>query len=157
MSISENMWHDLCENMMDAFASVDMSGRIHMCNDLFCKLLGYEREEILSMTYSELTPEKWHGSESEVIKNQVMTKGFSEIYEKEYRRKDGTIFPVELRTCLHRNGNGDPEAMWAIVRDITYRKENEGKMKGSALECGRARSRNLAGEKPVPEGWPITG
>lgn len=125
MSISENMWHDLCENMMDAFASVDMSGRIHMCNDLFCKLLGYEREEILSMTYSELTPEKWHGSESEVIKNQVMTKGFSEIYEKEYRRKDGTIFPVELRTCLHRNGNGDPEAMWAIVRDITYRKRAE--------------------------------
>jgi PAS domain S-box-containing protein len=125
MSISENMWHYLCENMMDAFASVDMSGRIQMCNDLFCKLLGYEREELLSMTYFELTPEKWYGSECDVIKNQVMTKGFSEIYEKEYRRKDGTIFPVELRTCLYRNGNGDPEAMWAIVRDITDRKRAE--------------------------------
>jgi hypothetical protein len=30
MSISENMWHNLCGNMMDAFAIVDMSGRIQM-------------------------------------------------------------------------------------------------------------------------------
>ena len=27
----------------------------------------------------------------------------------------------------------------------------------SDRQCGRARSRNLAGENPVPEGWPATG
>jgi len=28
---------------------------------------------------------------------------------------------------------------------------------GSGLQCGRARSRNLAGENPAPEGRPATG
>jgi signal transduction histidine kinase len=40
------------------------------------------------------------------------------VYEKEYRRKDGSIFPVELRAFLIRK-DGRPTAMWAIVRDIT--------------------------------------
>jgi signal transduction histidine kinase/CheY-like chemotaxis protein len=44
------------------------------------------------------------------------------VYEKEYRKKDGTVFPVELRTFLTRNDSGEKEGMWAIVRDITERK-----------------------------------
>ena len=31
------------------------------------------------------------------------------------------------------------------------------KTTGSGLKCGRARSRNLAGANPAPEGWPSTG
>ena len=44
------------------------------------------------------------------------------MYQKEYIRKDGTVFPVELRTFLLRNEAGEPTGMWAIVRDVTERK-----------------------------------
>ena len=53
---------------------------------------------------------------------QVLSRGYSEVYEKEYRKKDGTVFPVELRTFLLKNETGSNIGTWAIVRDITSRK-----------------------------------
>lgn len=131
MGIPEEVLRDLYKNMMDAFAGVDMSGRMMMCNEIFCAMLGYTREEILTMAYNDLTPEKWHQFEAEIVRDQVLVRGFSDIYEKEYRRKDGVIFPVELRTCLHRDHTGAPTGMWAIVRDITERKRMEEALRAS--------------------------
>jgi PAS domain S-box-containing protein len=131
MGIPEEVLRNLSDNMMDAFAGVDMSGRIVMCNGLFCDMLGYSREELLSMSYTDLTPEKWHQFEADVLREQVLARGHSEIYEKEYRRRDGVIFPVELRVCLHREPTGDPSGMWAIVRDITERKRMEEALRAS--------------------------
>jgi PAS domain S-box-containing protein len=125
MSIPEEVLRNIYEHMMDAVAYVDMNGRILACNGLFCEMVGYTREELLSMTYHDLTPEKWHSFEADLVNSQILVKGFSEIYEKEYRHKDGTIFPVELRTCLFRDESGTPEGMWAIVRDVTDRKRME--------------------------------
>ncbi|MRR35805.1 PAS domain S-box protein, partial [bacterium] len=48
-----------------------------------------------------------------------------DVYEKEYHKKDGSIFPVELRTFLLRDETGINSGMWAIVRDITGRKRAE--------------------------------
>ena len=53
---------------------------------------------------------------------QILPRGYSDIYEKEYRRKDGTVFPVEVRTFLLREPGGQSAGMWAIVRDISERK-----------------------------------
>ncbi|KAB0669678.1 PAS domain S-box protein [Oryzomonas sagensis] len=112
----------LYEGMMDAFASVDMTGRILQYNEVFRTMLGYEAEELRSKTYEELTPEKWHAMELRIIEEQVIPRGYSDVYEKEYRRKDGTVFPIELRTQLIRDDQGNPFAMWAIIHDITERK-----------------------------------
>ena len=51
--------------------------------------------------------------------------GYSDVDEKEYRRKDGTVFPIELRTYLIRDEAGQPESMWALIRDISERKQAE--------------------------------
>lgn len=112
----------LYEGMMDAFASVDMTGRILQHNEVFRTMLGYEAKELRSKTYEELTPEKWHAMERRIIEEQVIPRGYSDVYEKEYRRKDGTVFPIELRTQLIRDDQGNPLAMWAIIHDITERK-----------------------------------
>jgi signal transduction histidine kinase len=58
-----------------------------------------------------------------------MTRGYSDIYEKEYRRKDGTVLPVELRTTLITGEDGIPQGMWAIIRDISERKKTEEALK----------------------------
>jgi len=131
MGIPEEVLRNLYENMMDAFGGVDMSGRIVMCNELFCGMLGYSREDLLSMSYTDLTPEKWHQFEADIIREQVLVRGYSDIYEKEYRRRDGVVFPVELRVCLHRDPTGTPGGMWAIVRDITGRKRMEEALRAS--------------------------
>ena len=104
----------------------------------FQTLLGYSEEELKQLYYTDLTPEKWHAFESEIVKNQIIPRGYSDVYEKEYRKKDGTTFPVELRTFLLRDPSGQPIGMWAIIRDITERKREE-----RALRESEARYRTL--------------
>ena len=122
---SEAKYRRLHESMMDAFASVNMDGFIQEFNQAFCKMLGYEPEEIVKLRYTDITPDKWHSLQAEIIEKQVLARGYSEVYEKEYRRKDGTIFPVELRNCLIRDETGRPAGILAVVRDITERKRAE--------------------------------
>jgi PAS domain S-box-containing protein len=99
-----------------------MTGKILQFNEVYRTKLGYEAEELLSMTYLDLTPEKWHSMQRKIIEEQVIPTGHSDIFEKEYRRKDGTVFPVEMRLQLISDDAGIPYVMWAIVRDITERK-----------------------------------
>lgn len=120
--IAANERHaEMIEAVKEACGCVDMSGNLMYVNEAFCAMLGYEREELLAKTYQELTPTKWHDKEAEIVKNQVTARGFSEIYEKEYVRKDGSTFPVELMTTLVKDDAGIPTGMMAIVRDITGR------------------------------------
>ncbi len=122
---SETRYRVLRESMRDAYVLVAMDGRILEFNDLYYQMLGYSPPELRGLSYQGLTPERWHAVEARIIREQIIPRGYSDVYEKEYRRKDGTIFPVELRTILSRDTEGRPVGMWATVRDITHRKRAE--------------------------------
>ncbi|MDQ5986377.1 MAG: Sensor histidine kinase RcsC [Syntrophus sp. SKADARSKE-3] len=122
---SESKYRQLHQSMMDAFVSVDMDGHIKDYNESYMDMLGYSPDEIGNLTYKDITPDKWHSIEDAIVKKQILTRGYSDIYEKEYRKKDGTVLPVELRTALLRDAGGTPLSMWAIVRDISARKRAE--------------------------------
>ncbi len=122
----------LHEGMMDAYAMVALSGHIIDSNQTFRDMLGYSDEELKGLTYADLTPPKWHTYEGRIVEKQVLARGQSQLYEKEYIRKDGVVLPVKLKTFLLRDNNGQPEAMWAIVRDITERKRTEAWMQFQA-------------------------
>ncbi|MEI8288857.1 MAG: PAS domain S-box protein [Verrucomicrobiota bacterium] len=131
LRLSEKKFHQLFDAMTDAFASVNMAGQIQEFNPAYRQLLGYSDPELKRLSYQDLTPEKWRAFEAGIIRRQVLLRGYSEVYEKEYRRKDGVIIPVELRTLLIRDEQGKPSMMWAIVRDITARKQAEASLKQS--------------------------
>ena len=122
---SEAKYRHLHESMMDGFVVVGMDGRIRDYNETYREMTGYEPEELLSLTYRDITPEKWHDAEQKIVDQQVLVRGFSDVYEKMYRKKNGTVFPVELRTFLLPDETGGPSGMWAIVRDLTERKRAE--------------------------------
>lgn len=107
-------------------------------------MLDYSDEELRGKTFQDLTPEKWHEIEARVVAGQVLPRGFSEVYEKECRRRNGTVFPVELRAFLIRDDAGQPVGMWAIIRDITERKQFE-----KALQERETRFRQLVELLPV--------
>jgi two-component system cell cycle sensor histidine kinase/response regulator CckA len=125
----ETPYQQLCANMMDAFGAADMEGRVTDANQPFIDLIGYNMEELLELSIFDLTPSKWHGFEKRIIDEQVLVRGYSDVFEKEYRRKDGSIVPVELRVVLARDPNGHPIGMWAIVRDISVRLAREGALR----------------------------
>jgi PAS domain S-box-containing protein len=123
---SEEKYRLLHESMNDAFAAVDLDGNIIESNKAFRDMLGYSAGELGRMTFFDITPERWHAFERELAEHSgFFQSGCSEIYEKEYRRKDGSEFPVEVRAFLVRDGSGQPQMIWGIIRDITARKQAE--------------------------------
>lgn len=116
---------EMFDSIMEGFCYVDMEGNIQQFNEVYRKMLGYSTEELQELTYRDLTPQKWHDFEQKVIEEQVLKNGSSEVYEKEYIRKDGSVFPIELRTMLIRDDSGENQGMWAFIRDITNRKKRD--------------------------------
>jgi PAS domain S-box-containing protein len=144
----DQLFNLLSESIMDAYVSVDMTGNILQYNEIYRSMLGYEAEELYSKTYTDLTPEKWHSKERKIVEEQVIPRGYSEVYEKEYLRKDGTVFPIELRTQLIRDDEGKPSIMWAIIRDITERKQVQDEL---AFKTKQLEEVNQSLEKRVEE------
>ncbi len=122
---SEAKYRQLHDTMRDAFGSTTMDGRFQECNKAFLEMLGYTWEELRTLTYTDVTPAKWHALDAGIVAEQVVPRGYSDVYEKEYRKKDGAVFPVELRVLLLTDDSGQPCGTWAIVRDITERKRVE--------------------------------
>lgn len=134
LRLSELKYRRLHETIQDGFAFVAMTGEFKESNEVYQRMLGYSREEIMRLTYRDITPTKWFKFENSIIEDQVLVRGYSDTYEKEYIRKDGTVFPVELRTVLIKNDDGENDGMWAIVHDITDRKKVEETLKISEYQ-----------------------
>jgi len=126
---SERKYRTLYETTLDGIVSVDMSGRIVECNDAYANMLGYSKDELRNITYLQLTPERWRQKDEEITREQVMKRGYSDLFEKEYLRKDGSVFPISIRVWLIRDEKWGPAGMWGIVRDITRRSQLEDELK----------------------------
>jgi len=125
LATSERRYRSLYNNLRDGSAAVDLQGKIIECNNAFENMLGYSREELKSITFEEITPIKWHDIEKKILEEQVIRHGYSDLYEKEYRHKDGKIFPVELQTYAIRDDENQLCGFWAFIRDVTVRKQME--------------------------------
>lgn len=134
---SELKYRNLHESMMDAYVSVDLTYHLTEYNNSFVKMMGYAPDELALLTSFDLTPQQWHEYEMGIFSVQVMGVGYSQVYEKEFKRRDGSLIPVELRTYLLKNELDEPNGYWSIIRDITGRKLAEESLKQSAEELSR--------------------
>ena len=148
---SEEKYRNLYEGSHDGYVVVDLKGNILECNHIYRDMVGYSDEELKKLTYIDLTPPKWRAPEKDIVEHQVMPRGYSDIYQKEYIRKDGTVFPVELRTYLMRDEAGNPTMMWAFIRDITERKSTEEKIKATIDELRHFKEATVDRENRIIE------
>ena len=89
-------------------------------NETSCRMLGYSREELLSMNVREIYLEISESQLKELA--EVLENKGSTIFESTYQRKDGSLFPVEISISVVQT---DKEYLVAVVRDITERKQGE--------------------------------
>lgn len=124
----------LFNSTQDGLVTVTFEGKILDFNASFQRMVGYSMEELRKMSFWDLTPEKWHSMEEKIVKKQVIGRGYSDLYEKEYKRKDGTIIPIEVSAYLSKDSGGKAETMWAFVRDISKRKRSEAALRRQLQE-----------------------
>ena len=92
------------------------------CNKAYAKMLGYSKKELRQLTVQQLLPEKWLEQREKIV-NKVLQTGRSIVFEREYKRKDDSIFPASVRTWRLTDGKGKAIGIWSIVRDISEQKE----------------------------------
>ena len=124
---SEKRYRRLFETSQDGIMARDLNGCMIDCNQAYAKMIGYSKEELLRLPVDELLPEKWHMQRNRIFR-EVLETGDSAVFEREYRRKDGVVFPASVRSWRLTDENGEIIGVWSIVRDITRRKELERKL-----------------------------
>jgi nitrogen fixation negative regulator NifL len=110
----------LIEQSRDGIVILDQNGKVYEANQRFADMLGYSLEEVCQLhvfDWEFLYPQE---QTIEMIKT-VDEKG--DHFETQHRRKDGTIFNVEIST----NGAkfAGQKLIFCVCRDITERKQME--------------------------------
>jgi PAS domain S-box-containing protein len=130
---SERKYRDLYNSVKDGIARADMEGHILESNPAFLDMLGFTFDELQQFTYWQLIPSKWYQKLNDVITNQLLKQGYSEEFEGEWIKKDGTTLPVSTRGWLVKDEQGNPTGIWAVIRDISDRKRAEEQLKNQNL------------------------
>ena len=115
------LFRTLIDHSSDAVVVVDPeTGRFLDVNEKACRDFGCTREELLSLGESDIDPTADDASRQATI-SELISKG-SLLKETIHRRKDGSIYPVEVslkHVALDRN------YVIAVTRDISERKRAE--------------------------------
>lgn len=124
---SEQRYRQLFEGIGDAVMVYNALGRFLDGNEVACHLLGYSREEFLRLNAADVIHPEFH--RAMLDKQQKLWAGQTTVLESAYRRRDGTIIPVEV--SAHRVTYQSEAAILAVVRDTTERKRTEKALRDS--------------------------
>ena len=105
----------------DGFWIVDLEGRLQEVNDAYCKMVGYSREELLSMHVADIEANESPDDVQERMEN-IICDGY-ERFESRHRRKNGTLIDMEITASLAELGK--QKFVFTFFRDITKRKQAE--------------------------------
>jgi PAS domain S-box-containing protein len=119
---AEKRYRRLYETTHDGIMARDSDGRMIDCNKAYAKMLGYTKKELRNLAVQQLLPEEWHAQRERVVK-KVLQTGRSIVFEREYKRKDGSIFQASVRTWRLTDEKGKIMGLWSIVRDISEQKQ----------------------------------
>jgi len=122
---SEVRYRTLVESTSDAIVLLDPERRIVSCNQAFCTLFGYDRNEVegKSIRIIHLSDGSLQSFGEQVY--PIVKKEGSCKVEWDFVHKDGTMFPTEVVLSAIKSSVGSITGYVSIIRDITERKRTE--------------------------------
>ncbi len=120
---SEERYRDIVENVGDLIQSVGPDGRYLFVNESWRRILGYDEEDLKSLTFSDVVHEDFLPHCREIFEGLGRGETFENI-EVVFKAKDGREVVTEghLSSVIE---NGHMAHTRAIFRDITERKRTE--------------------------------
>ena len=130
---SEAHLRAILESSIDAVITIDEWGRILFFNPAAERLFGYSEAETLGRKINDLMPSPYADEHDGYMANYRNT-GVKKIIgigrEVQARRKDGSVFPVDLAVAEARLP--DRRIFVGTIRDITDRKRHEERIREQA-------------------------
>jgi diguanylate cyclase (GGDEF)-like protein/PAS domain S-box-containing protein len=124
---SEEKYRELINGMGDTAWVIDFEGNFIDVNNAATEVLGYSREELLSMGPHDidnaLDPEEIRALIKEMPTDKI------QVFETTHTTKDGKVLPVEIKSSLVTYQG--KKAILSIARDITSRKHMEKELRES--------------------------
>ena len=122
-TISEDKYRNIFENAPDGIMQLDSNANIIDCNRSECKLLGYNRNEIIGKHITEIVSK----DSIDISKKAFLTLQKEGYFEAELSivRKDGSIIPIWRTANAVRNEEGKFIGAIVHTHDITNRKQAE--------------------------------
>lgn len=122
---SEEKYRTLFHQSMEGIYIHDFEGRVLDVNDIACSQSGYSREEWLGQTVFDGQSDSTTNMKRDDVINawSKWKPGQRFVLQSEHRKKDGTVYPVEVSTGKVSYGNEN--VLLAIVKDITEQKKAE--------------------------------
>jgi PAS domain S-box-containing protein len=120
----EERFNALYNRSFDCVYIHDFDGRLMDVNLAALNLLGYTKEEAVSMNLGSLLDKNQWGIGQRVIEEIKQTGAQKQLTEYQLRRKDGVEVYIETKASVIYK-EGKPYAILGIGRDITERKKAE--------------------------------
>ncbi|MEI7456161.1 MAG: diguanylate cyclase [Nitrosomonadales bacterium] len=125
---SEIKFRQLFELSPIGLAMVDQAtGKFLEVNQSVLQSMGYSRAELLTLNYWDVTPREYEQQELAQIDSLNQT-GYFGPNIKEYIRKDGSRYPIEIRGCRLKDSYGRM-VIWGLIEDITKRTQLEAQIR----------------------------
>jgi len=131
---SEARFRSFVDHATDGFFLFDEHQILIDVNRQACESLGYSRGEMIGMHPREFDAAEDQESIAEIGKR--VSSGETVTFETRHRRKDGTVFPVEVRARQFRHG--EHLFRLSLARDITERKRGEEALRESESKLQKA-------------------
>jgi PAS domain S-box-containing protein len=143
---SEESFRILFDHLPDAIILIDAHHPSGMwpivdCNDVACRMNGYTRDELIGQPVDMLNAATDTPAGREVYLERLRHEGAIQL-EATHRRKDGTVFPIEVVTSLISVAGR--ELVLGIDRDISARRDAE-----EALRAAETQYRILVEQLPA--------
>jgi PAS domain S-box-containing protein len=113
------------ENLLAGIAEADAQGRFTRVNEAFVTITGYPRDELLTMSFFDITHPDDVETDKREYSDQVRGKRDHYRVEKRYVRKDGETIWVEVTSSSVRKEDGSFAYGVRMVQDITERRMAE--------------------------------
>jgi two-component system, sensor histidine kinase and response regulator len=122
---SEALFSTTFEISATGIIVVSTEGQLVRVNSKFCQMLGYEREELLTKSFADITHDDDLAASFDLQHRCLRSQESLAPLEKRYVRKDGSSVWVNVSLSVARTPAGTPDFVIAVIEDIQNRKTAE--------------------------------
>jgi two-component system, cell cycle sensor histidine kinase and response regulator CckA len=122
---SERRFTAAFQDSVTAMSITSPTGRYLEVNEAMCNMLGYKRDQLLSMSFQDITAPEDRADDDRLREALLAGESSTLQKQKRYIRRDGVIVWAQVSVTLVRDERGVPLYFIVLIQDITEQRKAE--------------------------------